>query len=72
MAPKQSLEKSALILAPVFGVLIGRGALLLSFFYFKTGADKLVNLIRNDQVTLAELSINIVAWISVPNKAYDF
>jgi hypothetical protein len=72
MAPKQSLEKSALILAPVFGVLIGRGALLLSFFYFKTGADKLVNLIRNDQVTLAELSISIVAWISVPNKAYDF
>jgi hypothetical protein len=72
MAPKQSLEKSALILAPVFGVLIGSGALLLSFFYFKTGADKLVNLIRDDQVTLAELSINIIAWISLPNKAYDF
>jgi len=58
-------------LASVFGALIGRGALLLPFFYFKTGADKLVNLIRDHQVTLAELSINVIARISIPNEAYD-
>jgi hypothetical protein len=44
---------------------------LLPFFYFKTCADKVVDLIRDDQVTLAELSINVVARISVPNEAYD-
>jgi hypothetical protein len=26
---------------------------------------------RDEQVTIAELAINIVAWISVPNEAYD-
>jgi hypothetical protein len=71
MAPKQSLEKSALILAPVCGVLIGRGCSVALVFYFKTGADKLVNLIRDYQVTLAELSINVIARISIPNEAYD-
>ena len=40
-------------------------------FYFKTGADKLVDLMRDEQVTIAELAINIVVWISVPNEAYD-
>jgi hypothetical protein len=40
--PKQSRKKSALTLAPRFGVLIGRVALVLPFFYFKTGADKFV------------------------------
>ena len=44
---------------------------MLSFFYFETGADELVGLIRDEQVTLAELSINVVAWISIPNEAYD-
>jgi hypothetical protein len=71
MLAVHSLEKSALISASVFGALIVSGALLLPFFYFKTCADKLVDLIRDDQVTLAELSINVVAWISVPNEAYD-
>jgi hypothetical protein len=28
-------------------------------------------LMRDEQVTLAELAINIVAWISVPNEAHD-
>jgi hypothetical protein len=54
----------------VFGSL--RGALLFSFFYFDTSAYKLVDLIWDKQVTLAELSIYIVAWISVPNESYDF
>ena len=54
----------------VFGSL--RGALLFSFFYFDTGAYKLVDLIWDKQVPLAELSIYIVAWISVPNELYDF
>ena len=44
----------------------------LPIFYFKTGSDKLVNLIRDDQMTFAKLSINVIAWISVPNETYDF
>ena len=47
------------------------GALFLLFFYFKTGANKLVNLIAGLKVTLGELVINVVAWISVPNEARD-
>ena|ERR1700687_1618687 len=66
----KSPEKSAL--ARVFGVLIGRGALPDLFLYPKTGADKLVDPIPDEKVTFAELSINVVAWISVPNEAYDF
>ena len=45
--------------------------MLLSFFYFKAGADKLVNLIWDEQVTFAELSIDVIIWISIPNKTYD-
>ena len=48
--PKQSRKKSALTLAPRFGALIEKCALLLSFFYFKAGADKLVNLIWDEQL----------------------
>ena len=55
----------------MFGALIGRGALLLPFLYSETGADKLVNLIWDEQVTFAELSIDVIVWISIPNKAYD-
>jgi hypothetical protein len=44
---------------------------LLSFFYFKAGADELVNLIWDEQVTFAELSIDVIIWISIPNKTYD-
>jgi hypothetical protein len=55
----------------VLGAPLGRGALVLSFFYFKTGADKLVDLIWYGQVTLAELSINVITWISVPNETDD-
>jgi hypothetical protein len=58
-------------LAPRFGALIEKCALLLSFFYFKAGADKLVNLIWDEQVTFAELSIDVIIWISIPNKTYD-
>ena len=43
------------------------------FFYFKTSANKLVNLIAAGlKVTLSELVINVVAWISVPNEPRDF
>ena len=35
-------------LAPIFGVLIEKCVLLLSFFYFKASADKLVNLIWDE------------------------
>jgi hypothetical protein len=68
-APKQFSKKFAFMLLCVFGSL--RGALF-SFFYFDTGAYKLVDLIWDKQVPLAELSIYIVAWISVPNESYDF
>jgi len=70
-APKQSRKKSALTLAPRFGALIEKCALLLSLFYRKAGADKLVNLIWDEQVTFAELSIDVIIWISIPNKTYD-
>jgi hypothetical protein len=53
-APKQLSKKFAFMLPCVFGSL--RGALLSSFFYFDTGAYKLVDLIWDKQVTLAELS----------------
>ena len=48
------------------------GTLLLSLLYFKTGADKLVDLIADLKVALNELLINVVAWISVPNESDDF
>ena len=41
------------------------------FFYFETSANKLVNLIVGLKMTLGELVINVVAWISVPNEARD-
>ena len=43
------------------------------FFYFKTSANKLVNLIAAGlKVTLGELVINVVAWVSIPNEPRDF
>ena len=48
------------------------GALFLLFFYFKTGANKLVDLIADLKVALGELLINVVAWISIPNGSRDF
>jgi hypothetical protein len=71
-APKQPFEKSTLIVESAFGAVIGNGAMALPIFYFKTGSDKLVNLIRDDQMTFAKLSINVIAWIGVPNETYDF
>src|SRR5437868_1434389 len=71
-AAKQSLQQSALIPRCVFGNLVGGGALLLLSFYFKTGANKFVDLIANLKVALGELLINVVAWISVPNEPCDF
>src|SRR5262245_4261525 len=70
--PKQSLEKSALIRTCLVGYIVRCAALLVLFFYFKAGANKLMNLIAGLKVTLSELVINIVAWISVPNEARDF
>jgi hypothetical protein len=65
-------KKSTLIVESAFGAVIGNGAMALPIFYFKTGSDKLVNLIRDDQMTFAKLSINVIAWIGVPNETYDF
>ena len=64
--PKQSLEKSALMMGSVVGKIVC-GAL----FYFETGANKLVDLIADLKVALGELLINVVAWISVPNESRD-
>ena len=50
---------------------IDRRAVFLPFFYFKTRADKFVDLIPNEKMTFAELSIYVIVWISVPNEAYD-
>jgi hypothetical protein len=55
----------------VVGPMVCCGTLLLPLFYFKTGADKLVDLIADLKVALNELLINIVAWISVPNESRD-
>jgi hypothetical protein len=70
--PKQSLKKSALIMACVVGLMVRCGALFRLFFYFKTGANKLVDLIADQKVALGELLIYVVAWISVPNESDDF
>ncbi len=69
--PKQSLEKSAMILGSIFNALIRGCPLAFTFFRFKTDADKLVNLIWDDQMTFGKLSINVIAGIDVPNEAYD-
>jgi hypothetical protein len=69
-APKQLSKKFAFTVPWVFGSL--RVALLFSVFYFDTGAYKLLDLIWDKQEPLAELSIYIVAWISVPNESYNF
>jgi hypothetical protein len=65
--PKQSLEKSALMMGSVVGKIVRCGAL----FYFETSANKLVDLIADLKVALGELLINVVAWISVPNESRD-
>ena len=70
--PKQSLEKSALIMACVVGLMVRCGALFRLFFYFKTGANKLVDLIVELKLPLGELMIDVVAGIGVPNKPGNF
>ena len=70
-ASKQPLEKSTLVPARLFGAQTGSGTQLLLFFYLETRADELVNLIRDNQMALVELSINIVARIGFPDEAYD-
>jgi hypothetical protein len=59
-------------MACVVGLMVRCGALFRLFFYFKTGANKLVDLIADQKVALGELLINVVAWISVPNESDDF
>jgi hypothetical protein len=39
------------------------GALFLLFFYFETGANKLVNLIADLKVALGELLISFVVYV---------
>jgi hypothetical protein len=55
----------------VVGSMVRCGTLLLSLLYFKTGVNKLVDLIADLKVALNELLINVVARISVPNEARD-
>jgi hypothetical protein len=55
----------------VVGSMVRCGTLLLSLLYFKTGVNKLVDLIADLKVALNELLINVVARISVPNEACD-
>ena len=45
---------------------------MLLFFYLKTGADELVDLIASLKVALGEFLINVVARIRVPNEPRDF
>jgi hypothetical protein len=66
--PKQPRKKSALTLAPRFGALIEKCALLLSFFYFKAGADKLVNLIWDEQVTALPVPPTLGGRIGSPGS----
>ena len=68
---KQPLEKSNLVPARLVGALIDSGTQLLLFFHLETCADKLVNLIRDNQMALVELSIDIVARIGFPDETYD-
>ena len=59
-------------MACIVGYILRCAALLVLFLYFKTGANKLVNLVVGLKVALGELVINVVAWISVPNELRDF
>jgi hypothetical protein len=68
---KQTIEKSVPIKVCVVGWMVRCGVLLLLFFYFKTGANKLVNLKGRLKVALGELLVNLIARISVPNEPRD-
>jgi hypothetical protein len=63
--PKQSRKKSALTLAPRFGALIEKCALLLSFFYFKAGADKLD---RRHNSALAVVHRDLIITLAARHK----
>jgi hypothetical protein len=52
--------------------MVGCGALFFLSFYFKTGANKLMDRIGELKVALGELLINVVARIGVPNEPRDF
>ena len=69
---KPSLEEAALRMAFVVGYRVRRSALLLLFFYFHTGANKLMDFIADLKMALGELLINVIAGISVPNEPRDF
>ena len=71
-APKQSLEKTALIMTCVVGQIACCGVLFILSFYFKTGANKLVDIMVGLKLPLGELMINVVARISVPNEPRNF
>jgi hypothetical protein len=71
-APKQSLEKTALIMACVVGQIACCGVLFILSFYLKTGANKLVDLMVELRLPLGELLVNVVARISVPNEPRNF
>jgi hypothetical protein len=62
-------EKSAA--AHVLGTRIESDAPLLLFLDPETGADKLMDLIAEEKVTFAELPVDVVAWIRIPNEADD-
>src|SRR2546425_735036 len=62
-----------LLLIPCLHVSPSRNRPVASKIHFGGGLGRFVaptvDPIRQEKVTFAELSINIVAWISVPNKA---
>jgi hypothetical protein len=59
-------------MACVAGQIVRCGALFLFFFYFHTGANKLVYLIVDLKMALCLFLINVIAGISLPNEPRDF
>ena len=68
----ESHEKSADKFGSIFYLIFGSGPLAFTFFQFNAGADKLMHLVWGDKMTFSKLSIDVIAWISIPNVAYGF
>jgi hypothetical protein len=59
-------------MACVVGQIACRDVLFILSFYFKTGANKLVDLIVELKLPLGELMIDVVAGIGLPNEPGNF
>ena len=46
--------------------------LLLLVLYFNAGANKIVDIIAELKMSFRELSIQLIAWLSVPDEPRDF